>query len=191
MQVSNPVASFKTDNNGVLIQLPSVATSGAGTATGKLIFGIGTQSNNALGSAKVLPVSAVDGSFTTLYKLGRLSGSVIDSGSNALFFPDSTIMQCTDQSGFYCPSSPLSESGTMQAADGSTSVSINFTVVSEQTYLHGTPAAPGLAGQTSAGSSLSQAFDWGLPFYYGRNVYTAIDGKTTPGTTVIGPYFAF
>ena len=32
-------------------------------------------------------------------------------------------------------------------------------------------------------------FDFGLPFYFGRNVYTAIVGKSTPGGT--GPYMAY
>jgi len=30
---------------------------------------------------------------------------------------------------------------------------------------------------------------FGLPFFYGRTVYTALDGATTPGGT--GPYFAY
>jgi len=50
--VQNPVTLFATDNNGVIIELPAV--SGVETSvTGSLIFGIGTQSNNALGSATV------------------------------------------------------------------------------------------------------------------------------------------
>jgi hypothetical protein len=32
-------------------------------------------------------------------------------------------------------------------------------------------------------------FDFGLPFFFGRNVYTAIVGKSTPGGT--GPYMAY
>jgi len=32
-------------------------------------------------------------------------------------------------------------------------------------------------------------FDWGLPFYFGRSVFTAIEGKATPGGP--GPFFAF
>jgi hypothetical protein len=32
-------------------------------------------------------------------------------------------------------------------------------------------------------------FAWGLPFFFGRNVYTAIEGRSTPGGA--GPYFAF
>ena len=33
------------------------------------------------------------------------------------------------------------------------------------------------------------SFDWGLSFFYGRSVYTAIEGAITPGGT--GPYFAY
>jgi len=32
-------------------------------------------------------------------------------------------------------------------------------------------------------------FAWGLPFFFGRTIYTAIEGQTTPGG--VGPYFAF
>ena len=32
-------------------------------------------------------------------------------------------------------------------------------------------------------------FDWGLSFFYGRTVFTAITGASTPGGP--GPYFAY
>jgi hypothetical protein len=32
-------------------------------------------------------------------------------------------------------------------------------------------------------------FDWGLPFFYGRSVFVAIEGQSTPGGT--GPYWAY
>jgi hypothetical protein len=32
-------------------------------------------------------------------------------------------------------------------------------------------------------------FDWGLPFYFGRTVFTAIESQNTPAGP--GPYFAF
>ena len=46
-QVVNPVTKFAVNNNGVIVQLPPVTTSAA-SATGTLVFGIGTQSNNTL-----------------------------------------------------------------------------------------------------------------------------------------------
>jgi hypothetical protein len=36
---------------------------------------------------------------------------------------------------------------------------------------------------------LKKTFDFGLPFFYGRNVFTAIEGKNTAGG--LGPYFAY
>ena len=38
-------------------------------------------------------------------------------------------------------------------------------------------------------NSPASSFDLGLPFFYGRNVYTAIEGRSAGGAT--GPYFAF
>src|SRR3569833_3056119 len=102
LQVSNPVAAFTTNNNGVIIQLPSVATSGTAAVNGSLIFGVGTQSNNMLGNATVFNLGS-GGYLTTKYKLGTLTTSFIDSGSNAWFFPDSSIPACSTNKGFYCP----------------------------------------------------------------------------------------
>lgn len=44
-------------------------------------------------------------------------------------------------------------------------------------------------GQLAGPSTLLIGFDWGLPFFYGRHVYTAIYGQSTPGGT--GPYWAY
>jgi Protein of unknown function (DUF3443) len=195
-QVSNPVASFATDNNGVIIELPTVASAGAASVTGSLIFGIGTQSNNGMATGtQILTVDGSTGSFTTSYKGSSLTDSFIDSGSNGYFFPDSTITQCSDGTGFYCPTSTLNETGTMQGLNG-TSVSVGFSVVSETSYLTGSTviaAAPGLAGASTTNDNSSfdgnTSFDWGLPFHFGRNVYTAIETRTAAG--VVGPYFAF
>jgi len=65
-QVSNPVASFAGDNNGVVMQLPAVPTGGAPSITGSLIFGIGTQSNNQLPSGAT-PMTLACDAFTTIF----------------------------------------------------------------------------------------------------------------------------
>jgi hypothetical protein len=36
---------------------------------------------------------------------------------------------------------------------------------------------------------IADTFDWGLPFYYGRTVYTAVEKVATAVCT--GPYVAF
>ncbi len=61
-QLKNPVAQFPKDNNGVIIILPSAAQNGAVSISGSMLFGIGTQGNNQMGSEAVL----------TLGQLGRL-----------------------------------------------------------------------------------------------------------------------
>jgi hypothetical protein len=202
-QVSNPVASFAGDNNGVIIQVPTISSGGAASATGSLIFGIGTQSNNGLASGvKIFNVTESAGNFLTVYNNFNMPESVVDSGSNGLFF-NSSITPCPDGSGFYCPNPALNQAATMQGVDPntgvatSTSENITFTVADEATLLGGSviAAAPGLSGQISSSSDPqngfdpTKAFDWGLPFFFGRSVYTAIEGKTAGSGT--GPYIAF
>ena len=84
-QVQNPVALFSTDNNGVIIELPSVSAPEA-SLSGSLVFGIGTQSNNGLNGATVYPVDD-DGNFITTFNSAKYDESFIDSGSNGFFFP--------------------------------------------------------------------------------------------------------
>jgi hypothetical protein len=186
-QVPNPVILFATDNNGVLIQLPSV--SGAETTvTGSLIFGIGTQSNNALGSATVYTLDPSSGNFTTVYNgFSYTNSSFIDSGSNGIYFLDSNttgIPACADATYWYCPSSTQNLSATNQGTNGATG-SVSFVVGNADT-LTANPsdaAINGLAGPNSG------AFDWGLPFFFGRTVFTSIEGQNSPGGQV--PYWAY
>jgi hypothetical protein len=197
MQVSNPVASFAApDNNGVIIKLDSLSGTAASVG-GSLIFGIGTQGNNGLGGAKVLTLDSA-GRLTTDYKTSTLDRSFIDSGSNAYYFPDTTIKSCPDGSvapKFFCPGSTLSLSGTIVGANGATAI-VNFVLADAVSLFTGkttVAAAAGLGAPitsvNSGSSDLSHTFDWGLPFYYGRSVYTAIENQNTSGG--LGPYFAF
>jgi hypothetical protein len=43
--------------------------------------------------------------------------------------------------------------------------------------------------ESGADAGGSNSFDWGLPFYLGRNVYLGFEGKTSSLGT--GPYWAF
>ncbi len=80
-----------SDNNGVLISLPTVPNGGSPTVNGSLIFGIGTQSNNGLGMATVYAVPDTGnnaGNFITTFDGNSYPQSFIDSGSNGFFFPN-------------------------------------------------------------------------------------------------------
>jgi hypothetical protein len=188
-QVPNPVTLFAKDNNGTFIILPSVAAGGASSVSGSLIFGIDTESNNASGTQTVVPIQTSGtgtGLMTTIFNGQTLSGSFIDSGSNGTFFNDSSIAPCTESgfTDFYCPSSALDLSAQMQLS-GSATVTVSLTILSAEQLTESMSAFPGLAGTNPA----AQSFDWGLPFFYGRRVATAIEGFTTSAGT--GPYVAF
>jgi hypothetical protein len=187
-QVPNPVTLLATDNNGTIITLPSAPSAGTTTLTGSLIFGIDTESNNVSGTETVVPVATTGkdaGYITTIFNGTTLSESFIDSGSNAYFFTDSSLSTCTESgfSGFYCPASAASLSGEMQLASGTSTV--DFDVANAEQINATYFVYPGLAG-TNANP---ESFDWGLPFFYGRRVATAIDGYTT--TVGSGPYIAY
>jgi hypothetical protein len=179
-QVTNPVSMFPTDNNGVAISMPSVPLGGASKATGLLVFGIGTAANNQLGSAQVYTADA-GGSFTTVYKGTTVSG-FIDSGSNGIFVHDASIPSCPG-GGFYCPPSPLSVTATVTGANGAAK-DIPFTIESVSS-LPASTAAAHLAGDLG----LHHSFDWGLPFFFGRTVFVAMQGASTPWGA--GPYWGF
>jgi hypothetical protein len=194
-QVANPVALFTTDNNGVLIQFPSVPDGGLATANGFLIFGIGTQSNNGLGSAMVYPVpdsGSNAGNFTTTFNNTNYPGSFIDSGSNGFFFPNTTptgIPVCAKpDDSWYCPTtSPENFTAVNQGSNLQSGPTTNFSIENTVTLFSNN------GGNNTAFSTLggpnSNVFDWGLSFFYGRNVFTAIDNMSTPGGP--GPYFAY
>jgi hypothetical protein len=195
LQVPNPVTHFAVDKNGTIITLPTVAAAGAATVSGSLIFGIDTQTNNASGTQTVLTLdeqaelSITAGSTT-------FANSFIDSGSNGIFFSDSSINSCTappsDPSSqivdFYCPGTPLSLGVTVQGQNGVMTNNLTFTVGNAQTMLDANPtfnAFPELAGTFP----MPGTFDYGLPFYYGKRVAMAVQGATT--TVGTGPYIAF
>jgi hypothetical protein len=185
-QVTNPVFLFGSDNNGVLIQLPTVAAAGATGSSGTLVFGVGTQPDNALGSATVYALDPNYGTLLTVYSGVQLGQSVVDSGSNGNYFPDASIAVCTDQSSFYCPAAPLSLTAQLEGTNGKIAT-VPFTVSNADALAASITAAPGLAGP--AGSSAPSTFDWGLPFFYGRSVYIGFETATIGG--VQGPLIAF
>lgn len=182
-QVQNPVALFATDNNGVIIELPSLS-SPAASLSGSMVFGIGTESNNVLGSASVFPVDA-NGEFSTTFK-GHSYPAFVDSGSNGFFFLDEALTGltvCTNNSGFYCPGAAANLSATTDS--GSATANVTFTIANADTLFQNQADFV----FNSLGGPNPGTFDWGLPFFFGRNVFNAIDGKSTPAGS--GPFWAY
>jgi hypothetical protein len=189
-QVTNPVALFAADNNGVILQLPGLPAAGQSTDTGFLVFGIGTESNNGLADATVLTADPSQAMITTVFNGQTLSG-FLDSGSNGLFFADSSIRPCTgfmnaDQ--FYCPLSPLALTATNQGQNGLTAPA-PFTITDVTKLNQSYFAIDDIGGPAATIPGLGSTFDFGLPFFFGRTVFTAIEdmpvGSNNP------PYFAY
>ena len=197
-QLPNPVAAFPVDNNGTIIALPAVPPGGVASLTGTVTFGIGTQTNNVLTAATVLPVTTSasrlgPGVLTATYKGEALTQSFFDSGSNDYFFIDTSLVPCTAQDlvSFYCPAAPVTLSPVLTAANGAVA-DISFTLYSPLDVVGSATAAPGLGiNPTLVMPPLpfADSFDFGLPFFFGRTVYTAIEGRQAG--MVAGPYVAF
>jgi hypothetical protein len=192
-QLTNPIARFSTDNNGVVIDLPAVTTTCAATTTacattitGQMLFGVGTQANNAVPSGATLLHTTTQGYITTVLSgTTFMSSSFIDSGSNGLFFGINTMPLCSN--GFYCPASNQPFNTTLTGTNGVTT-SVPFVagkLTNPSVFASGYSVYPTLTG--SMGNNTS--FDWGLPFFYGRRVFFGMEGRSTPLGT--GPLYAF
>jgi hypothetical protein len=97
--------------------------------------------------------------------------------------------QSSGLTGFYCPGTTqqISVSVLGESSNGTPSGSartITFKVANANTLFQSNFSAfNDVAGENS------NSFDFGLPFFFGKTVFTAIEGQTTP--TGNGPYVAF
>ena len=207
-QVANPVAFFTQDNNGVEFMLPAISSAGApslpytnaaGTTlvpAGLLLFGVGTESNNALGSATLYAKDS-NGNFANVVYNGTSypSGGFLDTSSKALYVLDPVtlgIQDCADNS-YYCPDSTLPLSLTTYGANG-TSGTVTLSIANADMLFENNPgfaAFNNLGGERNTSLS-TDYFDLGLPFFFGRNVFVGIAGTTVPNNaSAPNGYFAF
>ncbi|HWF62727.1 MAG TPA: DUF3443 family protein [Nitrospira sp.] len=186
-QVQNPVWLLPSDKNGVILTLPNVPATGAPVLSGSVTLGIGTAPNNSPPPGISTFTTDPSGSLTTVYK-GTTAQSVIDTGSNGYFFPDSTLPLCPmpDQD-FYCPLATANLSATLFGVNAR-QATVPFQVANAANLLTGNAVFNNLGGPSPFLSS-SPTFDWGLPFFLGRVVFVGIEGQ--PSTLGTGPFYAF
>ena len=189
LQAVNPVSFFTTDNNGVILELQSPGDSGATTVSGALVFGINTESNNELGSAKVFTTDD-SSDISIIFNGVTYSQSFVDSGSNFTFFNDSAIAACgTAPNQYFCPTSQVALSATIEGLNG-VEETVNFNVTNIANLSAQYNAFDNVAAPATVGGTQTDTFDFGLPFFFGRNVFSAIEGANT-GSGGVGPYIAF
>jgi hypothetical protein len=186
-QLNNPVPLFASDNNGFVVDLPSVNPTGVASVNGSLIFGIGTQTNNLFAQGSILTTDSA-GLFSTVFAGRTMSHSFTDTGSNGIYFDTSTLPICSTVPDFYCPAATVTLSASVKGTNAVTST-VSFQVGNAETlFLFDTPSnavLPTLAGNIGTRTT----FDWGLPFFYGRRVFIGIDKHSSPLGT--GPLVAF
>jgi hypothetical protein len=191
-EVTNPVASFPVDSNGVIVELPGLDGGVATSPTGSLVFGIGTQSNNALGTATIYALDPVFDAYITVDFNGTsYPDSFIDSGSNSIDFVDSSIPVCSTSGiapNFFCPSSTMANLTAMNTGSNGVTGTAMFSVANAEDLFNNNPTATAFL-ELAGPSPFATSFDWGLPFFFGKNVFTAIAGDATPGGP--GPYVAY
>jgi len=195
-QLPNPVAMFATDNNGVTLELPAVAEAvdQVGTTppvTGTIVFGVGASAGTLPGNVTVYQVNPGNSTFTARYNGMDFGASFIDSGSNGWYFPNQapTIATCPSDARFYCPSQGVVQ---LQATiydyfTATNTAAVEFKVYDLSQLTQSTAAAGGLGGVWD--TTISESFDFGLPFFYGKSVYLAFEGSTLNGE--VGPAFAY
>jgi len=190
-QVTNPVALFAADNNGIVIRLPNLQNAnGDASVTGELIFGINTQSDNALPATGLTVLGAdMHGDFTATYNGNTLVlPALLDSGTDSYAFDDPTIAVCASGAfvGYYCPAVAPQSVYVISSGVGvnNASSTVNFAIADPNTFVANAAAFADLAG--GGGSS---NFTFGMPFFYGRTIYVGIDQRVAGIYT--GPFYAY
>ena len=188
-QVQNPVALLPVNNNGVLVQLPVVPAGGAQSINGQLVLGIGTQANNGPSGVVAYPANPFTGDFITVFNGITYgdpnSSSFIDTGSNGLFFNDPGLPACAPpNAAWFCPPATTNLSAVTEGFTGMPSVTVPFQIGNAiGLFNSGNRVFAELGGQFSG------IFDWGLPFFYGRNVFVGIQGRNS--SLGAGPLWAY
>jgi hypothetical protein len=115
-----------------------------------------------------------------------MPNSFIDSGSGSLFFNDNNLTACSSTgvaAGYYCPGNKTSVSAVAISAAIASAPNLNLTLGNAE-YLfnenNGIDAVFNNIG-SPAGTVLPNSFDFGMPFFFGRSVYTGFEQKTHKG----------
>jgi hypothetical protein len=191
-QVTNPVAMFAADNNGLIVNLPNLQNAnGDLSVQGEVVFGIGTQTDNALPTASTLTVLGTDanGDFTATYNGATTSQpALIDSGADMYSFNDPTIAVCASGPfvGYYCPAVAPQSVFAVNTGVGVNNATntVNFAIADPNSFVANASAFVNLGGGGGA-----THFTWGMPFFYGRKIYVGIDQRVAG--TYTGPYYAY
>jgi hypothetical protein len=202
-EVANPVASFTQDNNGIILQMDGVAANGSAIAgqAGLLTFGINTQSNNALTNFQVVPHATLDpttnpdGSYfgisygcNTCNPATPPTTGFFDTGSNYAYL-NLTSSQLTLDSLFVYHLANANNPVTV-AATLAGSVVTSYVVSNPINSNCPTCNAYNDIAASASNSGIGSQADLGMPYFYGRSIAFAIEGRAVSGLTTAAPFYA-
>ena len=131
--------------------------------------------------ARVLP-AALEG-------VDAWSLTIVDSGSNELYFPGPAgLPTCSGYNPSnpvpFCPSSTVELNAIQISADHSQDLQILFQITNSTDAVNS-----GNGAFSDLGASVSAGFVWGLPFFLGHTIWVGING--TSSSLGVGPYWAY
>jgi hypothetical protein len=188
--VKNPVAylSNLTSRKGITIALPQIGNYGGYNAVGYMTFGV----NSAIVNSHIYPISP-QGILpitmpTSVNELANIQYGFLDTGSNGLFFITPTLASYVCN-GWYCPPETLNFNATNLDV-GNVPVPTEFSIINAYTLFNTTNnnAASNLGGRIDD-PEFTPFIDYGLPFFFGKQVQICFDGSTCNGRA--GPYWSF
>jgi hypothetical protein len=197
-QVTNPVALFAADNNGIIVSFPALQNpNGDATVQGQVTFGLATQTDNVLPATGLTVLGAdANGDFKATYNgATTVLPALIDSGTDDYYFADPNMASCTATPpssgawvGYYCPAvAPQSvfAVNTGVGANNATNT-VQFAIADPNTFVATASAFDNLGGGQG-----TARFTWGMPFFYNRKIYIALNINQKSNQAFSGPFYAY
>jgi hypothetical protein len=181
-KVPNPVSKFATDNNGLILSFPALATGMAAQSVGSLTFGVNTQADNSASS-----VTMVEGVSNNMNTAGTNALAFIDSGSAIDYLGNVSLPTCAlGGSMWYCPSSTTSLSAVF-SLNGS-SLNVTYDVANALSLLSAPAASTSYAvADLAIQEDLfgEPTMDLGMSYLYGHTLYLQLPGAGKPMIGVV------
>jgi hypothetical protein len=179
--IPNLTTKFSSDNNGVVISLPSIPLSGsASPVMGALIFGVGTQTNNTPPAGTIPLFNDPSQGIFNIHAGGHTAQAYIDSGTNDLVIAGPWAI-CSDATQYYCPANNTPISMGLYSISGTVpQFNIGFTIGNADNLMgEGDVAYNDIAEVASSQSSLTGTFALGLATFFGRTEYFVFNGQSS------------
>ncbi len=194
---SNILSRLTTDNNGFTLSLPSLTIPAdseynSPPFTGNIILGINTKSNNIITST---PIYLSSEGYIFCYSGSWKANILFDTGGVAYFIGNSLINLLTPYGysivygDFIALPDNESLHITLPSYDAhNTKINLEITISDTATMkkIWAGSVIPDLVFTNNI-PQLSNTFDFGIPFFFGKNVSFLFDGATMQGNNTVGP----